>query len=105
MSKHFGGWQAQGSDVQDPGHRREWGQDVPPTKPEGTQWLGELADMCTPAQHDVRSATACPKALQFVRRAPKEGFPTMSCHFYATKHRGRGAPRIDVEIWGLAFQG
>lgn len=104
MSKHHGQWQAQGDDIKNPpkGHCREWGQDSVPTKTDGLGWLAEVAAMCTVSQRDRRTPVACRKAKRFVRRAPPEGYPTMSVHFPAPQDAYKNA-RIDLEIYGDAF--
>jgi hypothetical protein len=105
MSEHYGQWQAQGDDIKNPpkGHCRTWGQDTAPTKDEGCTWLGGVMEMCSASQRRCRQARAYPSAQRFVRRAPPEGYPTTSVHFYAFRDSGRNE-RIDLEIWGYAFR-
>lgn len=105
MSAHYGQWQAQGDDIDDPpkGHCREWGQDDVPTKGQGLAWLAETSAMCTKSQRKRREGDACADAVRFVRRAPAGGYPSMSRHFYANDDAYPDA-RIDVEIYGLAFR-
>jgi hypothetical protein len=105
MSDHHGQWQAQGDDITEPpgGHCKEWGQNAVPTKGEGLQWLVCVVGMCTSAQRRRREARAQRQAERFVSRAPREGYPTTSKHFYAQDDRYPDA-RIDVEVYGMAFQ-
>ncbi len=105
MSNHSGQWQAQGDDIDDPprGHCVEWGEAEVPTKEQGRGWLGEVADKCTKTQRRRRSGRACRDAKKFIARAPAEGYPTTSKHFYARDDAYVNA-RIDLEIYGMAFR-
>jgi hypothetical protein len=103
MSTYYGQWQAQGEDIANPGHCRTWGQETVPTKDEGLAWLGEVAGMCTASQRKRRQDKGFNAAERFVRRAPAEGYPTTSKHFYAGDDAYLDA-RVDLEIYVLAFR-
>ncbi|MDP3571090.1 MAG: hypothetical protein Q8S42_10705 [Archangium sp.] len=103
MSNHHGQWQAQGDDIPKPGHRRMWGQELVPTKQQGREWLIEVQEMCQRAELRRREE-AFRDAQRFLSRAPVEGYPSTMKPFYAYDDSYPNA-RVDLEIYGLAFQG
>ncbi|HFE45574.1 MAG TPA: hypothetical protein ENJ18_08770 [Nannocystis exedens] len=103
MNNHHGQWQAQGDDIDARGHCVEWGEIKVPTKEQGRDWLGEVAGKCTRSQRRRREGRACRDARRFIDRAPAEGYPTTSKHFYARDDAYANA-RIDLEIYGMAFR-